>query len=666
MTSESTPPDLVSLLARRVAEAPDRTAYRYLGRTEGSVELTRAGLRDAAYAVAARLADEGAQGERVLLLFPPGLEFVGAFFGCMSAGAIPVPAPPPNPLKPQRSLQRLASIVKSAEPTFALTLSNTLSALRPALAEASTFDAVRWLCTDELPQAPADFTPHRPDRGDVALIQFTSGSTSEPKGAALTHENVMTNASYFDEGWDHGPDSVLINWLPAFHDLGLVYGILTPLWGGFPGIQMSPIDVIQRPSSWLEAISTHRATHTGGPNFIYELCVRKVRPEVQATLDLSSWRMALDAAEPVRAETLQRFAERFAPQGFRASAFSPGYGMSEATCKVSAVAAADPPTVLALEPGELERHVVEQASSGQTARAVVGCGRPGRDVRVEIVDPESCVPVDAGHVGEIWVSGVGVAHSYWGQPSETERQLRARLQGSDGPPFLRTGDLGFLHEGELFVTGRCKDMIIVRGENHYPQDIEYTVQDAHPGIRAGCSAAFAVEEDGEERLAIVAEVERQDGAAPFRPEEVTTAITRAVAEEHGLRAHRVVLIRTGTIPKTTSGKIQRRACRQMLLAGRLAVLSDGNTSIAPPRETTRREDLRARIAAIVSDAAEIPLERLRPDESFYDLGIDSLTGVNISYEIGILVGREVPPELVSERDTIDKLVDYALVTGVTA
>lgn len=567
MTRAAPETSVASLLERRVRETPDKPAYVYLGDPAGPLTWSYRDLQARAWAVAAALQARGAAGARVLLLYPPGLDFIAAFLGCMASGAVAVPAPPPNPLKPERSLLRLTAIVDSARPEVALTTGAVLEAIRPAVADLPTFARLDWLATDGLAphaEAPAGLAPG--SGADVAFLQYTSGSTSDPKGAALTHESLLHNVAYFDEGWDHDPDSVLVSWLPSFHDLGLVYGILTPLWGGFTGVQMSPIDVIMRPLVWLQAITAHRATHSAGPNFIYELCVRKVRDADLEDLDLSSWRMALNAAEPVRAETLARFVERFEPVGFRPSTFSPGYGLSEGTCKVAALPWQEAATVLHLRDDALEAHRVEPAEPGPGVRAVVGCGRPTFGVEIAIVDPETRRPKGEDAVGEIWVCGPSIASAYWEQPEATRTELKAVRADGHAGPWLRTGDLGFLHDGQLFVTGRIKDLIIVRGSNHYPQDLEYTAQDASPAIRPGCVAAFSYEADGEERVALVAEVEPNRGGAAA---DLVARVRRAISEAHGLKVHRVELIRAGTIPKTTSGKIQRQACKHLLLGDRL-------------------------------------------------------------------------------------------------
>ena len=660
------PNDLVTLLEQRAHQTPHRPAFRYVGMTNGPTTWTYRGLWDAASQVARSLTERGViRGDRVLILFPPGLEFIQAFLGTVMVGAIAVPAPAPNPLKPKLSLQRMQSIVESAKPSHVLTLAPVLSALEPAIPEMPRFQGLGWVCVDQLPQlskTDTPFIPDIPDPSEVALIQYTSGSTSDPKGAALTHSNLMHNLRYFDVGWDHSPDSVVINWLPAFHDLGLVYGILAPIWGGFLSIQMSPIDVIQQPLAWLRAISNNRATHSCGPNFIYELCARKVSAAEVATLDLRSWRMALNAAEPVRPQTMRRFAEKFASAGFNPRAFCPGYGLSEATCKVAAVPWFEEPTLLHIRADQLEHNEVVLTEPGHGAVEVVGCGRPGFGVGVAIVDSATRKPVPEGKVGEIWVSGPSIARSYWEQPEATSESLRAHLAGRDDIAFLRTGDLGFMHDGELFITGRIKDMIIVRGANHYPQDIEFTVQDAHPSIRAGCVAAFAIEDEGEEQLVVVAEADTGKDKTRFDASEPTTAIVRAVAENHGLRVARAVLIKAHTIPKTTSGKIQRHATKQLLLAGGLDVLSEERRKASAPQDAMR-DHIRSRVTDIISEVGGIPFERLRPDISLHGLGVDSLAGVNIAYEISLMTGKEVPAELLDECDTIERLVDYIVMNG---
>jgi len=570
---------LTNVLNRRASENPDQTAFVYLGDPKGPIRCTYAELRQRALEIAALMLRDGKPGDRVLLLYPPGMDFLYGFLGCALMGAVAVPAPPLNTLKPARSLARLRTIVENARPRFVLTTAEVLAAIRPAVAEDEAFSQMICIGTDNVPSVEAGFQlPPAPSADDICLLQYTSGSTADPKGVSLTHRNVAHNVAYFDQDWEHDASSVSVNWLPAFHDLGLLYGVLAPIFGGFLSVQMSPIQVIQRPQLWLQAMSEYRGTHSSGPNFIYDLAVRKVTDAEIGKLDLSAWRMALTAAEPVRAETIQRFAERFATAGFRATTFSPGYGLSECTCKVAAVHTKRAPQILFLDETRLEQHEVLQVPGG---RATVGCGIPGFGMKVLIVNPETRLPTKG--VGEIWISGPSVAVGYYNNPAATEAHLRAKLAAlPENPgettletPHLRTGDLGFLHEGEVFVTGRIKDMIVLRGANYYPQDLEYVAQDACPQIRPGCVAAFAFEEGGEERLGLIAEVASYS-------EEVIATIRRSISDMHGLRVHRVELVRQGTIPKTTSGKIQRQASKNGMLAGTLDRHVSGGTTCKNP------------------------------------------------------------------------------------
>lgn len=666
--------DLVTLLRDQAAAIPHRVAYHYVGSTEGPRSLTFAQLRDSAWAIAAELRQRAEHDDRVMLLFPPGLEFIQAFMGTVCAGAIAVPAPPPNPHRPERSLQRLESIVRSAEPRFVLTVSSVISALEPYTEKHPDFAGIEWIAVDAH-RAPSTEAPPAADPDDIALLQYTSGSTSDPKGVMLSHGNVMHNVHSFDDGWDHGESSVLVSWLPAFHDLGLIYGVLMPLYGGFLGVQMSPIDVIQRPFSWLATMTKFRATHSSGPNFVYDLCTRKITDRELSRLELSHWRVALTAAEPVRAETMERFSERFASAGFDPSTFCPGYGLSEGTCKIVAVAAEDEALILDLRPDLLERHIVQEAADGEPARRVVGCGKAGPDISVTIVDPDVRVPCEEGRVGEIWVTGPAVARGYWGQPEASERDLAATLLGKDSPPHLRTGDLGFVKHGELFVTGRIKDMLIVRGANHYPQDIEHTVEDAHSSVRAGCCAVFAYEEDGVEHVAVIAELEGRwtealrSASDPESKSHASDAaaigvakvsIVKAVASEHGIRVHRIALIPAGSILKTTSGKIRRQGCKHALLSGAFDVYVSDPSGTGDAPDTTGYERIIADVSRIVCTCADIPPARLRPDASLQGYGIDSLARVNIAYELSLLTSTDIPETLLSELDSVRDVVDYLL------
>jgi len=594
--STSEPSTLVELLRWRALRQPERRAYTYLidGEEEES-HLTYAELDGQARAIGALLQRCRARGERALLLYPPGLEFVAAFFGCLYGGSIAVPVYPPHPARLNQTMPKLQAIASDAQPLVALTTSPILSIVEPMLAQAPDFQAMRWLATDTVTSDMAEeWQEPAVSSNTLAFLQYTSGSTAAPRGVMLTHGNLLYNSALIHQCFEHTSDSQGVIWLPPYHDMGLIGGVLQPLYGGFPVTLMSPLAFLQRPLRWLQAISRYKATTSGGPNFAYDLCVRKITPEKRATLDLSSWEVAFNGAEPVRAETLDRFAAAFEPGGFRREAFYPCYGLAEATLIVAGGLKAAPPVVHTVQGSALEHNrVVAASSENEGTRKLVGCGQSLLDQKIVIVDPESFTECPPDQVGEIWVSGPSIAQGYWNRPEETEATFRAYLADTGEGPFLRTGDLGFLKDTELFVTGRLKDLIIIGGHNHYPEDIEWTVERSHPSLRPGCCAAFSVDVEGEEQLVVVAEVERRHrpGQRQVRVESdldpehrlsldvkaVVRAIRQAVAEHHELQVYAVLLLEPNSIPKTSSGKIQRHACRAKFLAGSLKALEELTT-----------------------------------------------------------------------------------------
>ncbi|HSK81412.1 MAG TPA: fatty acyl-AMP ligase, partial [Thermoanaerobaculia bacterium] len=447
------------ILENRAAEQGERPAYVFLSYGETGVaeeRLTYAELDARARAIGASLQEAGAGGERVALLFPPGADFVASFFGCLYAGAVAVPALPP---RPRGADPRLQAICRDARPRVALTTAEKLPALERAAAEIPELKAALRMAPAT--EGAADW--RRADLGPEALafLQYTSGSTSSPKGVMVSHGNLVHNEELIRRTFEQSSGSVVLGWLPLYHDMGLIGTVLQPLYTGAVSYLMTPGAFLQRPARWLEAISRYRATTSGGPNFAYELCVRKVGEAERESLDLSSWQVAFNGAEPVRAGTLRRFAEAFAPCGFRATAFRPCYGLAEATLLVSGGRPEGEPRVRALDAEALERHDVVEGDAARS-RELVGCGAAMQEVLA--VDPESGDPCPPGGVGEIWVAGPSVARGYWERPEETATTFGARLADGTGP-FLRTGDLGFVSGGELFLTGRLKDLIILRGRN---------------------------------------------------------------------------------------------------------------------------------------------------------------------------------------------------------
>jgi acyl-CoA synthetase (AMP-forming)/AMP-acid ligase II len=500
------PTTLIELLDQRAHHLPDQLAYTFLLDGETSeVHLTYRELRRRARAIAAALRFAGAKGERALLLFPPGLEFIEGFFGCLYAGVVAVPAYPPHFAKLNRSLPRLQAIIADAQATLVLTTSSILERAKLIFTQASDLKTLNWLATDKVVSGIDEhWRTEKVTGGDLAFLQYTSGSTGHPRGVMLTHANLLHNASLIFHVFEHTETDSYVSWLPMFHDMGLMVGVLQPLYAGIRSVVMSPAAFLQRPARWLEAISRYRATTSGGPNFAYDLCARKITADDAAALDLSSWSVAFNGAEPVRAETLDRFTARFEPCGFRREAFYPCYGLAEATLIVTGGRKASLPVSKRME-------ATEPSESDTKSKLMVGCGNELPGERVIIVDPRSLTELKAGQVGEIWVSGPSVSGGYWNRPEETRETFNAylsgHLSGAARGPFLRTEDLGFIEDGELYITGRIKDLIIIRGLNHYPQDIEWTVERCHTALRAGCSAAFTIEVGGEERLVIVQEVD---------------------------------------------------------------------------------------------------------------------------------------------------------------
>lgn len=603
--STATQPDiltLVDLLQNRANLQSDRLAYTFLqdGETETG-RLTYQELDRQARSIAAALQSLDAAGCRALLIYAPGLEFVAAFFGCLYAGVIAVPAYPP---RRNQSMSRLQTILTSSGATLALTTATLLTSIEERFAEEASLSQLHWLTTDTVNSNLATtWQPPAISPDSLAFLQYTSGSTGTPKGVMVSHRNVMHNSALIRHCFADTPESQGASWLPPYHDMGLIGGILQPLYVGAPMILMPPLAFLQKPIRWLQAISNFGVTTTGGPNFAFDLCVRKIKPEQLESLDLSSWKVAFTGAEPIRANTLEQFATTFAACGFQKSAFHPCYGMAETTLIVSGGTQRTTPVLHQVDAAALENHEIRVVQGDRSeTRTIVGCGQSLKDLQVVIVDPERLTPCPANQVGEVWVAGTSVAQGYWNQPEQTEATFHAHLSSTGEGPFLRTGDLGFLLDGELFITGRIKDLMIIRGQNHYPQDIELTVENSHPALQPGAGAAFTVEAKGEERLVIVHEVERSY-LRKLNVKEVVGNICQAVASQHGLQAYATVLVKTGSIPKTSSGKIQRHACRSQFLNGSLNVVEDWSEN---PQGKVKFLSLRAEVETLLQQLSSTP------------------------------------------------------------
>ncbi|HEX3641760.1 MAG TPA: beta-ketoacyl synthase N-terminal-like domain-containing protein, partial [Ktedonobacteraceae bacterium] len=686
---------LIDLLRWRANQQPEQRIYTFLtdGDTE-KVSLTYAELDYQARTIGTSLWEYTTNGERALLIYPSGLEFITAFFGCLYSGIIAVPVYPPSAARSDRTLPKFRAIARDAQPKVVLTTKSLLSRVEGLIAHSPELQSASLVVTDQLPDNAGQHW-QAPDttRDTLAFFQYTSGSTGIPKGVMVTHGNLLHNASLIERYCEHPDHAHAVTWLPLYHDLGLIGGILQPLYAGFESTILTPTAFLQRPIRWLQAVSRERATISGGPNFAYDLCVRKITPEQKATLDLSSWEIVANGAEPVRAETLERFAEAFAPCGFRRTYFYPCYGLAEATLVVSAGKKGIFPTIKTLQARFLEQHQALDASpEDKDTRTLVSIGNSHPDQVVIIVDPETHIQCPPDRIGEIWVSGPSVSQGYWHQPEETEQTFRAHLADSGAGPFLRTGDLGFMSNGELFITGRLKDLIIIRGSNHYPQDIEQTVEKSHPLLHAPGGAAFSIDKDGEERLVVVQEVERQALSQPAhlsKLDEIIAAIRQAIAEEHELQVYAIALIKPSSLPKTSSGKVQRRSARQAYLDSSLAIVYEWNLSQAQeadisspepseqsvqPQEPPKgaRQTAQTTSADPGKDTAEIQVwlvthiaKELKVNSREIDIhtpfaqyGMDSVQAVSMAVDLEDWLGRELPATVVYDYPTIEGLARH--------
>lgn len=643
------PASIVELLRWRAERQADQVLYTYLvdGKRE-EVSLTFGELDLRARAIAAWLQRAGVAGERVLLLFPPGLEYIAAFFGCLYNKAVAVPAYPP---RPNRSLDRLQAILYNARPAIALTTNTIMSQIESRTDQTPELRALPWGIVDTISDDLAAAWEEPMVKGDtLAFLQYTSGSTAEPKGVMVNHQNLLHNERMIQHAFQQTEKSIIVGWLPLFHDMGLIGNILQPLYIGGRCILLSPLSFLQRPLNWLEAISRFRATTSGGPNFAYALCVRKIKTEQREALDLSSWSVAFNGAEPIRAETLDQFTSAFEPFGFRREAFYPCYGLAEATLLVSGGLKMRGPTVRAFQKTALEQdQVVPARTKHQDSRILVSCGQAWLGQSLKVVNPDSLIECPKNGIGEIWVSGQSVAQGYWSQPLESKETFNAYLSDTGGGPYLRTGDLGFVENEELYVTGRLKDLIIIRGRNYYPHDIEGTVERSHPKLISGEGAAFSVDMDGEERLVVVQGIKR--GSQEHDLKEIKEVICQAVAEEHELQVYAIALIKAGTILKTSSGKLQRRAIKAAFEKGRLIVvlqwkvvdLSETEEASASATEMpVRLEEVREWIASKV--AARLGLVRTEIDvnQPITRYGLDSLADVELIHSIEVNLGASLP------------------------
>ncbi len=667
--------DLVDCLQLRSQNQPSQRAFTFLIDGELDVAHLSYGELDLqARAIARQLQEIAPSGSRVLLCYPSGLEFISAFFGCLYAGAIAVPISPP---KRSQIQSRLQAIINDAQPAVVLTTAALLDNLKQAWLSVPELPTVQWIASDliSLEMATQWQSPDlEPDR--IAFLQYTSGSTGNPKGVMVSDRNLLHNSAYIQTAFELNQSSVSVSWLPNFHDMGLIDSIIQPIYTGFLGVLMSPTAFLQKPIRWLEAISRYRATHCGGPNQGYELCVSKISEAQinQTQIDLSCWKSAYTGAEPIRRSTLERFAAKFQPLQFQPKFFYPCYGMAESTLMISGGKVDQQPVYCAIDAQGLERQqVVIVAETEPNAKHFVSVGSAWLDTKIAIIDPETDIESPPDRIGEIWVSGGSVAKGYWQQPDATKSTFQAQLVGSQ-ENWLRTGDLGFICDRQLFITGRLKDLLILWGRNHYPQDIEMTVQNSHPALRIDAGAAFAIESDLQECLVIVQEVERT-ALQKLNVDETISAIRQAISEQHEISVFAIALIKPASIPKTSSGKIQRQPCRDQFLAGSLDIVghwtqpqSDINSftmleisDSASSSDHPLTEDAIADwIVTRLSQVANLDPDEIDPDESIASLGLDSSVLLSLTADLSDWLEQKLMPTLFWEYPTISELAVYLI------
>lgn len=658
---------LIDLVRGRALAHREKVAFRFVRDTDGEVrELTYRGLYERAQAIAAELQSRMAAGDRVLLVYPPGLEFVEAFFGCLLAGVVAVPVAAPGRRRPGAPL---AAIRQSANPELVLTSGAFGQDVDWAEILGRSTRPVPWLASDSISTSRRlSWNAPRVDQHDTAFLQYTSGSTSAPKGVVLSHANLLANAAVIQRAFGTTTESRGVFWLPLYHDMGLIGGVIQPLFCGGSSTLLAPGAFLQRPALWLEEITRRRATISGGPDFGYDVCARKVSESERRSLDLSSLQLAFTGAERIRPKTLERFSAAFGPCGFRTEAFFPCYGLAEATLMVTGGPRDRRPTVVHFDQQALTQHEARETPADHPlSTPLVGCGVKLPGQRVVIVDPDTRRPCSDSQIGEIWVMGASVAQGYFEHPVGTAESFRGYLAESNDGPFLRTGDLGFLKGEQLFVTGRMKDLLILRGRNFYPEDIENSAQGVYSGLRPSCCVAVAVDEEETERLVIVQEVEpRQrefDSSAALR------AIQRAISAQHDVEIDTILLVKAGEIPRTSSGKPRRGATRDRYLKGDLAVLAswkfgrtldmeDETPPLTEPLTPPSAAEIEAWLTQRIASRLQLPIAEIRSTTPFLEFGMGSIDAVELASGLERWLGRRLSPTALYNHPNIAALAKW--------
>lgn len=654
--------NIVDIIREKAQHQPEKIVFTYLSEGEAKQSnLSYGDLDRKARSIAVKLQEFTVPGQRVLMLYPPGLDFITALFACFYAGVIAVPLYPPEPTRLEQTIPRFLATAKDAQSEVVLTNQMVLSFSDFLFQMAPELKKLNWMATDQIDgETIKNWKKPELDKNTLALLMYTSGSTGTPKGVMLKHENLIQQYNLLLPRTGLNSSDTGVGWLPPYHITGLFLGIIFPIIAGIPTIFLSPLEFLESPLRWLKAISINRATLTGSPIFGLDLCIRKIPPEERSNLDLSSLKMTLVGSEAIRSDVLDQFAEYFKPCGFKRQSFYPGYGLTETTGYLSSVPVPDPYVVKHFFTSGLEENrVLPAPEKDQNARALVGHGKLLPDTKVLIVNPETLTPCPSDQIGEIWVSGPCVAQGYWNRPQENQETFQAYLEDTKEGPFLRTGDLGFFLDGELFITGRSKDMILVRGVNYYPEDIEKTLENVHPNIRTQSSAAFAVEIGGEEKLVIVQEI---DPLSDAEMDQIIDKIRESVSLHHKLHTYAVSLVKRESIPRTVTRKIQRQACRQAFLTNKLEVLRSHVFEQDPsqieerkflPAEMSRadflnlepqkqKEKLQAYLQNLVAFVLKVSSKQIDFSKPIITLGLDSLMAMELKNRVEKLLEIPLP------------------------
>lgn len=655
---------ILSKLEKWVTDKPEKKAYTFLTNGSPEVSLTYAELDNRAKAIAGEIGKTCKKGDRALLLFPSCLDFIPAFFGCLYAGVIAVPAYPP---KKSRKMERLNLIIEDCEASIILSTGKTFENSLNAFKKNEIDEKFNWIKVDNLDaNSCSHFEGVEISPQDVSFLQYTSGSTGNPKGVVVTHKNLYANSELIYEAMSHSEESVVVSWLPLFHDMGLIGGMIQSLFAGGSTIIMAPETFLLKPVRWFEAISKYKATATGAPNFAYDLCVKSIKDEDLEGMDLSSLKIVFSGAEPVLAETLDNFSNRFSHVGFDKNMYYPCYGMAETTLMVTGPGALTGYRELNCDKDKIKEHKVEVLAKNETGKRIVGCGFSWSNHQVCIVEPNTLEKCNNGTIGEIWVKGPSVANGYWNKQDINKEVFEAFISSTNEGPYLRTGDMGVIMENELYITGRLKDVVIIRGKNHYPQDIEATVVNSHEALLENSSAVFSIEANGEEKLIVVQELKRSY-TRTFDGDEIAQSVSSNVFMEHGVLAHSIVLLKPYSIPKTSSGKIQRNKCKEKFLDNELDDLytwANGNKIEANvPEEKCHTIDINRDyidkwLQEKLSTLSSVNINNIDRNKPFSSYGLDSVSGLSLVGECQDLLKIEFPVSIIYDYPTIEEMSGF--------